>query len=199
MKSWLAKGTSQNPGNAFCSFSLWKLGSGYSLLNTRFLFLVTTESCLVECFLCQATAEPIFIILEISMSHKINPQPTVSSMGVSFLELFKIKEKRLNLESHTRFYQTILLSPTWRILLYFKAIQAVLPEAPFHPNSPDPSPLQGTRPGLQRKEAIWRFEGGSDSLAQEVGGEVFPQEPEYKWTSDSFPFPNGKSCEGTTS
>lgn len=76
-------------------------------------------------------------------------------MGVSFLELFKIKEKRLNLESHTHFYQTTLLShPTWRILLYFKAIQAVLPEAPFHTNSPDPSPLQGARPGLRRKEAI---------------------------------------------
>lgn len=175
MKSWLAKKcTSQNLGNAFCSFFSESLEVvTVYLLNTRFLFLVTIESGLVQCFLCQATAEPKFIILEISMSHKVNPQPTVSSMGVSFLELFNIKEKRLNLESYTHFYQTTLLSPTRRILLYFKAIQVVLPEAPFHSNSPDPAPLQGARPGLQRKEAIERFLGGSDSLAQEVGGKVF--------------------------
>lgn len=83
--------TSWNPSNTFCSFFLWKLGRGVTvyLLNTLFLFLITIDSGLVECFLCQAMAEPIFIILEISMSHKINLQPAVPSMGVSFLQFLK--------------------------------------------------------------------------------------------------------------
>ena len=90
-------------------------GSGVTvyLLNTLFLFLVTIESGLVECFLCQATVEPIFIILEVSMSHKINPQPVVPSMGVSFLELFKIKGQMLNLKSNTQHLSVFMHPFSW--------------------------------------------------------------------------------------
>lgn len=111
------------------AFSFWKLGSGLIvyLLNTLFLFLVTIELGLAECFLGQATAEPIFIILEISMSHKTNLQPTVPSMGVPFLALFKIKGKMRNLEPSTWHLSDHILSPMWRILLwYFKVIQGML-------------------------------------------------------------------------
>lgn len=92
MKSWPAKpphGIQTTLSALF--FFLRKLGRGVTvyLLNTLFLFLVTIDSGLVECFLCQAAAEPIFIILEISMSHKINLRPAVPSMGVSFPEFLK--------------------------------------------------------------------------------------------------------------
>lgn len=147
MKSWPAKkGTSQNPGNAFCSFSLKAWKWSHSLFVEYMLFLVTIESDLVECFLCQATAEPVFIILEISMSHKVNPQPTIPCMAVSFLELFKIKGKSLNLESYTPIYET-----TYKRGGSF-SISNVLPGASFYPNSPAPPLSRG--PGQAGKKAI---------------------------------------------
>lgn len=65
-------------------FSLKVQKWSHYYLDTHSLFFIITESGLAECFSCQATAEPIFIS-EISMSHKINPKPTVPSMDVSWI------------------------------------------------------------------------------------------------------------------
>lgn len=164
----------------FLLFFLWKLGSGAPvyLLTTLFLFLVTIESGLVECFLCQPPAKPIFIILEISMSHKINLNPALPSMGTSFLELFKRKRKKMmNLESNTAFIRPhayFLLhqgsfSETWKPL----KVCSLVPD-PFLSPSPDPSPEGQAGAGKQRKPE--RSEARKWLTGSWGGKEGFPQE-----------------------
>lgn len=135
------------------------------LLNTLFLFLVTIDSGLVECFLRQATAEPIFIILEISMSHKINLQLAVPSMGVSFLEFLKEKKKRWVWNPTPDIYQTTqIISPDGRILWLFQSHSRCVACCLKHLPAQQPGPLsRGPGPGW--KGSRGGLKAGSDSLA----------------------------------
>lgn len=196
------KGHHTESRKCFLLFFLRKLGNGVPvyLLSTLFLFLVTIASGLVECFFRWATAEPIFIILEISMSHKINPHLAVPSMGASFLELFKIKGKDAESGIQHSIYQQAH-SPWHRgSSWHFNAIQGVWPGtwSTLPPTtSPDPSPLGWA--GRENKGSQRGLKQGSDSLVQEVGRKVFHRSKKYKWASDSFHLRLGKFCEGTTS